>query len=419
MANIAFQKPKTVLILGGGPAGSSTAVFLARAGLKVAIAHTPKRPQMIVGESLIPATIPVIRKLGIEEEVRSYSTYKPGATFYVRPEAPLVIDFGRTVTGKRLYAYNTPRHDFDATLLRTAEKEGVKIIPCTADVEHDAATDRITLTAETLTHVAPVLGGHPDLIVDATGRARMLSKVTKLESSRGLRNDCVIFAHVDNCEIEHPGHIHVNRLSRGWSWRIPLPGRVSIGVVMGADHWREFGSEPEARYDNYLQSEPTLKLIAPGSKRVTPVSVYTNYQLITERFFGPNWVLVGDAAGFVDPIFSSGLDLSLNGSVRCSKAIVRGTTAALAEYERLQRRHIASWQLLAESFYDGRLFGLIRVGSLMTGRGAWQHVAKTAENQFARAIAGTMPFHTLRFRACKQLLNSRFGEQHGKRLSIR
>src|SRR5262245_25516859 len=99
----------TVAVIGGGPAGSLLAARLARAGRKIAIFTKRKRPPLVIGESLVPAIVPFLRELGIEDEVRSYSTYKPGATWVLEPEHPVTFCFQNVRRARTRYSYNTPR----------------------------------------------------------------------------------------------------------------------------------------------------------------------------------------------------------------------------------------------------------------------------------------------------------------------
>ncbi len=449
---------KNIVVVGGGPAGSVVSTLLAKAGFSVTLFDEAQRPELVVGESLVPATIPILKMLGVEEEVKGFSTYKPGATFYVRPEEPLNILFdqtapqqpdslslagtfrsatskllgkisngtalSRTLMGDDLtqachYSYNVPRKDFDELLRRTAKNAGAHLVEERAELEFNKAEDRVTLSPTSRS----LLTAEPDLYIDASGRNRLIARGLDITSARGSRNDCVIFAHLDSCQVEHPGHIHINRLSRGWSWRIPLPGRVSVGVVMEASNWRGYGSSVEQRFDNILSQEPILSALTANSQRITPVATYSNYQLLNSRFFGENWVLVGDSAGFIDPIFSSGLNLALNGAVRTANAVIqnqrRGTTDAFLRYAALQRRDIASWQLVVNSFYDGSLFGLIRAGSLMRSKRGWNRLVPVVEQRIARTIAGMVPFDSWQFRFCKLMLASGVASRFGHRLAVR
>jgi flavin-dependent dehydrogenase len=116
-------------------------------------------------------------------------------------------------------------------------------------------TDRVQLNAETLTATAEFCSGQPDLIVDATGRVRLLPNLMGIKSREGGRKDTALFAHLDQTRLYQDGYVHSSRLDHGWSWRIPLPGRVSLGIVIGAQHLPKFGATKEERYDNLLKQD--------------------------------------------------------------------------------------------------------------------------------------------------------------------
>jgi hypothetical protein len=155
--------------------------------------------------------------------------------------------------------------------------------------------------------------------------------------------------------------VHSDRLERGWAWRIPLPGRVSVGLVVPNEHLKRFGEGAEEQYDGLLRADPITSLWAPSATRITPVIKYTNYQLRTARGTGPGWALVGDSFGFVDPIFSSGMLIGMQGAEALAAAILENTPQAYARYERLVTHALTIWQRLADYFYDGRLFTLFQV----------------------------------------------------------
>src|SRR5450432_1702315 len=114
------HKIKTVAILGAGPAASTLATLLARKKIRVAIFHLPKRAPLIVGESLVPAIIPMLQALGVEEKVKSFSTFKPGATFNIRETDNFSFFFDKLIGKTATYAYNVPRDKFDDALLENA-----------------------------------------------------------------------------------------------------------------------------------------------------------------------------------------------------------------------------------------------------------------------------------------------------------
>jgi 2-polyprenyl-6-methoxyphenol hydroxylase-like FAD-dependent oxidoreductase len=131
--------------------------------------------------------------------------------------------------------------------------------------------------------------------------------------------------------------------------------------VMDSAHWDAHGATNEERYDHIRTTEPMITEYAGGATRLTPVMKYNNYQLVTDRFFGDGWALVGDAGGFVDPIFSSGLFLAMSSASNLTKAIVRGTPEAMQRYQRETRRLITTWQRIVDLYYAGALFTLFKV----------------------------------------------------------
>jgi flavin-dependent dehydrogenase len=358
-------KINTVAILGGGPAASTLATLLARSGKRPVIFHLAKQTPLVVGESLVPAIIPMLRMLGVEEQVKNFSTYKPGATVNVGPKVNFSFPFDQLRMSLPKYAYNVPRDKFDAALLENAKAAGAKVIEAAAKVERIEGTDRVRLSEETLKVAGDAFSGPPDLIVDATGRVRVLPKLLELPSRKGPREDTALFAHVDKTQLDSEGHVHTTRLDHGWSWRIPLPGRVSVGVVIGTEFLPKFGTTKEERFDNLLKQDSILRTVAGEAKRLTPVMEYTNYQLVSTRVVGDGWALVGDTAGFIDPVFSSGLFIGMQSAVELAETIGKGTPEAFKEYERHVIHHLESWHGIVDYFYNGRLFTCFQVGQMM------------------------------------------------------
>jgi flavin-dependent dehydrogenase len=125
--------------------------------------------------------------------------------------------------------------------------------------------------------------------------------------------------------------------------------------------FRSRGETAEEQYDAFLRTDPHLKRLFESGRRQTAVVRYGNYQLTTLRGVGEGWALVGDAFGFIDPVFSSGLFLAMDGARILADAIRAGTPAALRRYERRQLQHIEAWRRAIGYFYDGRFFALFRI----------------------------------------------------------
>lgn len=355
---------RKVAIVGDGPAGTTLATLLAREGIPVVLFARGRPAGLVVGESLVPAVTPILRELGIEEEVRSYGVFKPGATFVQRDGETVAFrfaDFAGRVPG---YAYNVARDRFDATLLECVRRSGARVVPTPARVEVDPdEPGRVRLAGASAQAAGDLLGGPPDLIVDATGRASALARLLDLPTEAGDRRDFALFAHCEGVALDNAGHVHMDHLENGWCWRIPVgPERVSLGIVVRPDVASSFGRDAEAQFEGMLASDPRLKQLTAHGRRLSPVLRYSNYQRTTLRGVGPGWALVGDAFGFVDPIFSSGLLLAMDGARALAAAVRAGSAAAYRRYQARQLLHYSAWRRLVSYYYDGRIFELIRLG---------------------------------------------------------
>jgi flavin-dependent dehydrogenase len=352
----------SIAIVGAGPSGSALASFLAKEGHDVVLFAHGKRPPIIVGESLVPAVVPYLRRLGIEEEVAAFSIWKGGATFVFGTDGRMSFRFNEVRRARTTYSYNVPRDRFDALCVEAARRAGARVVHHAARIERDGDTDRVRLSDDTLSAAGDALPRPPDFIVDAGGRRRMLPQLLGIPTLDGERRDSALHAHFEGIEVEIPGNVHTDRLEHGWLWRIPLPGRVSMGAVVDSDYIRKFGNTAEEQLDNFLKTDPVIRDYARPARRVTPVVKYSNYQSRSTRGVGPNWALAGDSFGFVDPVFSSGMLIAMQSAEWLAEALRKGTPSALARYEKRMAHNLTCWQRVIGWFYDGRLLTLFRVG---------------------------------------------------------
>jgi hypothetical protein len=355
---------RRVAVIGSGPSGSALATWLQRGGVETVLFTRGKRPPIIVGESLVPAVVPFLRDLGVENEVAKYSVYKPGATFTFHPIMELSFRFAESRKARTPYAYNVPRDLFDQTLLDAALRAGAKRIDHSVRVERAAEGNRVRLDAESHALATDALGGAPDWIVDATGRARTVARLLDLPTVEGPRKDTALHAHCSGVELVFPGNVHSERMEHGWGWRIPLQGRVSVGFVAPASYLATFGNGADEQFDGFLRGDESARRWGAKAERLTPVVRYSNYQLRATRGFGDGWALVGDAFGFVDPVFSSGLLIGLDGAKSLSRAILAGASPVkLRRFESRTIRLLDDWTRIVDAYYSGRLFTLFRVGT--------------------------------------------------------
>jgi flavin-dependent dehydrogenase len=373
---------QTVGIIGSGPAGATLASLLTMKGVDVTLFDDGRRPDLIVGESLIPAIVPVLRKLGVEERAAAVCQHKPGVSFTLSPDEQVDFTF-QSLAGSPMptYAYNAPRPAFDRLLDERADELGVKRVRARAKVERKDG-NRLQLVEETLAQAPWLHGRQPDLLVDSTGRNRLFARTLEIPADIGPRKDVAYFAHYEGFTEQSPrGQVIIGRLANGWCWRIPLRDRLSVGVVMNKDDAAQFGTSPEERLEGVIHHDPVLAAAGRNRRRLTEVVTYTNYQLISRRGHGPGWVMTGDALGFVDPMLSPGMWLAL----RSAELLVERLDD-LPAYSREMRKLIKAWMGLIEYFYDGRIFAMYKTGMFFERKFPGK-IAATMHGFFNRKIA--------------------------------
>jgi flavin-dependent dehydrogenase len=389
-----------VVIVGGGPAGCTLAALLAMRGIAVVVCDDEKRPELLVGESLLPTVVAVLRRLGIEERAAAFCERKPGVGLIDAFGGRVDFQFPAGAFGDLPnYAYNVPRPQFDDLLRARAVELGVRFVSHRAVVVVGGPGEP-ELVLSAASQEALGLGRRPALLVDATGRARTFARALGVGARRGKRNDVAYFAHFEDFKDDsnQPGQVVISVLERGWSWRIPLPGRLSVGVVIPVARARELGATAAERLTNLIELEPVLRAAGARARRVSEVRTYTNYQLISERGHGPGWVMAGDAYGFVDPMLSPGLFMAMESATLLDRLVFAGGPAALADPARcaagfdryvaeLEAWH-AAWAELIEYFYDGRIFSLAEAGRKIRAASAANGLIARFDRLLTRQIAG-------------------------------
>src|SRR5580658_2260086 len=349
---------KTIGVIGSGPSGSTLASFLVKKGLDVTVFDDGRRPELIVGESLIPAIVPVLRKLDLEDRAAAICQHKPGVSFTLSADDQIDFTF-QSLAGTPLptYAYNSPRPAFDRLLEKRSEELGVKRANVRAKVER-VNGEALRLSDETLAQAPWLNGKQPDLLVDATGRNRLFARTLEIPSETGPRKDVAYFAHYEGFPAPTPaGQVIIGRLENGWCWRIPLRDCLSVGVVLNKDDAAKFGNTTEECLEAIIDNDLRLSAAGVNRRRVTEIATYANYQLVSTVGHGPGWVMVGDAFGFVDPMLSPGMWLALR-----SAELLAEKLDDLSGYALEMRKLIKSWMALIEFFYDGRIFAMYKTG---------------------------------------------------------
>ncbi|MEZ5706651.1 MAG: NAD(P)/FAD-dependent oxidoreductase [Burkholderiaceae bacterium] len=312
--------PRTcdVLVIGGGPAGSTVSTLLAEQGHHVVILEKAHHPRFHIGESLLPANLPLFEQLGIAEEVKAIGMYKPGAEFVSPHHAHSQrFSFSEAWDKSLAHAYQVPRAEFDQILFKNAARkgaevhEGCKVVGVAFHPDDSGAT----VTARTDDGLEQQWQAR--FVVDASGRDTFLANRFKIKSRNPRHNSSAIYGHFRHAmrnEGNIEGNITVYWFDHGWFWFIPLAnGITSIGMVTWPYHMKSRGKRTLEQFllDNIALS-PKLQERLKAAELVNKVEATGNFSYLSERCQGNNYLMLGDAYAFIDPVFSSGVWLAMH-----------------------------------------------------------------------------------------------------------
>ena len=353
-----------VLVIGGGPAGAAAATLVAQAGLRVSLLERRPKPTFKVGESLIPATFDTLERLGLLDEMRaSHFPKKYSVQFFSgngRASSPFY--FSETDPSERSQTWQVLRSEFDRIMLENAERHGV-------DVQLGAAVKEVLFDGDRAIGVRAEMGGETReirsrVLMDATGQRAMLARKLGLIRHDSCLKMAAIFTHFEG-GLRDPGIDEGATLilqtegNKAWFWYIPLPeDRVSVGLVGPIDHVIQGrGGDPQATFDEEVARCPGLAPRIADARQSMDVKVLNDFSYVSERGAGDGWVLVGDAFGFLDPMYSSGVLLALSSAEMAADATIAALEADDPSAERLGtyvprlREGMASFRQLVYAFY--------------------------------------------------------------------
>jgi flavin-dependent dehydrogenase len=399
------------VIVGGGPGGSTTGALLGRRGRKVIVLERDHFPRFHIGESLLPSSTPVLRELGLFEELDRMFIRKYGARFLDdglgvdAPGSTARYEFSGAFPPAVPHAWEITRAEFDDLLLRNAQKNG-------ADVREGWRVKGAIREAGEESRVIGVEVIAPDgttkrigakLVVDATGRDALIARTRKDKARIPGLDKTAIFTTIQggkrNTGIDE-GQIEIVILdgknedgtTPGWAWFIPFKGgRTSIGFVLSTplfDKWmkggedlferdvqavpteyKERSSDARARlerlFDACIERSPWMKHLVESSPKIEPVRAAADFSFRVEKLAGDGWLAVGDSGGFLDPLFSTGAHMAMGGGLRAAKVIDEAlrdndvSAARFADYAQSIRKAGDLFLGAVQSFYRGELRELL------------------------------------------------------------
>lgn len=356
-----------VLIIGGGPGGSMAATVLAQAGVNVGLVEREEYPRFHIGESLLPATMPLYKETGFYKVLDSGKYIrKYGARFVdCSNEQEIYFGFDDGMNPDIPMAFEVERSELDSDLLNFAKQQGATVYQPEQVVELDLTGDGIRMQTDKRRLEA-------EYVIDVSGRDALIGKRMKMRKINADLNNLAVFSHfkgVQRASGNNEGDITIGLLpNRSWIWIIPFKGEVtSVGVVAS----EKFQGEPPD-LEKYLQDAIGKSQILAGkmkgATRVGPMHTIGNYSHTCDKFYGERWLLAGDAALFLDPIFSSGVHMSTSSSKFAAETIMRALKDKIPltneqfgpAYEAKVRKGAKRFHNLISLFYDGQFVTLMK-----------------------------------------------------------
>lgn len=366
------EKEYDFIVIGGGPAGSSVATLLAKMNYNIILFEKEKFPRRHVGESMLTSSYSLFEKLGVLEEMKERFIRKPGAIFSNSTGTKQANwCFYNVIKNESALAFQVDRAAFDNMLINNSRRSGVVVQEKIKVLDVDLSSpDSVKVFIEDESKESVEINGK--FLIDASGQNALLANFFKSKIPyTTIGNRIASYAHWENVSLDQDlkeGNIKIVNLDteNGWMWLIPVSSnKLSIGVVVDATYYHACRKRKQPKegkmwyqsmYKEVIEQTKATSNIIKQAKRVDKVVVISNFSYKNYNKFGANYATVGDAAGFIDPIFSSGVFIALKSADLLAGALnekfMHKKQTALAEmYQKLDRAYQIIEQLII-NFYD-------------------------------------------------------------------
>ena len=350
-----------VIIIGGGPAGATAAATLRQAGRSVLVLEKSKFPRFHIGESLLPYNRAIFDELGVCSKIQAAGfMVKRGAQFWMgNGLLHTRLDFSRGSFTEFPEAIQVERAKFDDILLRHAESLGAEVQEEALVTEHRIDKDRVTVkfrAKDGTDHEVQAA-----FLMDASGLGNFTANCENLRDYYPGHKKIAIFGHYSGVQMptgEEQGDILIIRRENSWFWMIPLENnKTSVGLVLDLADFKALQQPPQQVFDDAVLSTRAVQERMINAQVITQGHVLSDFSYTNRKLVSPRLVRVGDASGFIDPIFSSGVMLAMSSAqkgaqvVHAAIATGKSLTFAMKRYEWTTRRHVNRFWMFIEKFY--------------------------------------------------------------------
>lgn len=334
-----------VIVIGGGPAGSTAATLLAKRGHSVLLLERDQFPRFQIGESLLPYNNDLFDRLGVRDRLAAPTSIPKYGAYFVTGDGLVshMFRFGRHLPEQYASSYQVRRAEFDDLLLRNAEECGVEVRERTRVVDVDLS-DPSRAVVRTLDSEGASSVLEARFVIDASGHATTIGRSMGTREEEESLRKIAVFAHyrdvAESAGGRDAGNTVIVVLPDCWFWMIPLAeGLTSVGLVASRETVMEAGGDPETLLATMIRRTPYVAGRMHKAERVGRVYARKDFSYRVKEVVGRNYALAGDAAGFFDPIFSTGVFMAMKSAdLAAEGADLRLRTGSMKLLERYQRK---------------------------------------------------------------------------------